>query len=71
MGILHCAAQNNNVNIMNFIVESLESINVNEVEQVYLYNAKTYLTIVWNSVYGYGLCIVCLLWTYFENWNNL
>ena len=36
MGILHCAAQNNNVNIMNFIVESLESINVNEVEQVYI-----------------------------------
>ncbi|KAK3098345.1 hypothetical protein FSP39_018639 [Pinctada imbricata] len=34
MGILHCASQNNHISIMNFIVESLETINVNDVEQM-------------------------------------
>ncbi|XP_048736719.1 ankyrin repeat and death domain-containing protein 1A-like isoform X1 [Ostrea edulis] len=32
MGILHCAAQNNHIAVMNFIFESLENINVNEGE---------------------------------------
>jgi hypothetical protein len=34
MGILHCAAQNSHVNVMNFIFESLENLNVNEIEKV-------------------------------------
>ncbi|KAJ8304114.1 hypothetical protein KUTeg_017697 [Tegillarca granosa] len=33
MGLLHCASQNNNINVMNFIFESLENINVNEVDK--------------------------------------
>ncbi|XP_052699720.1 ankyrin repeat and death domain-containing protein 1A-like isoform X4 [Crassostrea angulata] len=32
MGILHCAAQNNHVGVMNFIFESLENMNINEGE---------------------------------------
>lgn len=34
MGILHCAAQNNHVGVMNFIFESLENMNINEGEIV-------------------------------------
>lgn len=34
MGILHCAAQNNHVGVMNFIFESLENMNINEGEMV-------------------------------------
>lgn len=34
MGILHCAAQNNHVEVMNFIFESLENMNINEGEMV-------------------------------------
>lgn len=34
MGILHCAAQNNHVEVMNFIFESLENMNINEGEIV-------------------------------------
>jgi hypothetical protein len=34
MGILHCAAQNNHIAVMNFIFESLENININEGEMV-------------------------------------
>ncbi|KAL5004492.1 hypothetical protein ScPMuIL_017948 [Solemya velum] len=32
-GVLHCAVQNNNVSVMNFTSESIESFNVNEVEK--------------------------------------
>ena len=34
MGILHCAAQNSHVAVMNFIFESLENMNINEGEMV-------------------------------------
>ncbi|XP_060062502.1 ankyrin repeat and death domain-containing protein 1A-like [Ylistrum balloti] len=34
MCLLHCASQNNNVNVINFVLESLENVNVNEMEKV-------------------------------------
>lgn len=34
MGLVHCAATNNHVDVINFVFESLEADNVNAVEKV-------------------------------------
>ena len=34
LGLLHCAAENNQVEVMHFVFESIEGLNVNETEKV-------------------------------------